>query len=137
MNLFMKRSLIAVVLLVFLSAAAGSAAQARLAWDASPTEGVTNYVLHAWTNSAAAASFTNALVHVNAGTNLTAMIEALQPGQWSFTVTAQKDGLESDPSNLLMVEVPQAPARMRTVAIQYSGALTNFCDVGFFRLRLP
>jgi hypothetical protein len=131
--------LMAVALFVGFSAAAVSAASVRLAWDASPTEGVTNYVLHAWTNNAENGPFayTNAPVHVNVGTNLTASLEALQPGQWSFVVTAQKEGIESDPSNVVIVETPDPPARLRTIAIQYSGSLTNFVDVGFFRLRLP
>jgi hypothetical protein len=103
------------------------AADVRLAWDASPTPGVTNYLLYAHTNLLTATNLSASLLRFHVGTNLTATVEALQSGQWSFTVTAMKDGLESDPSNVLLVEVPQPPARMRTVVVQYSGTL-NFQD---------
>lgn len=107
----------------------------RLAWDASPTEGITNYVLYANNMIFSTPSPTN-LVHINVGTNLTCTIEGLDPGRWYFAATAMKDGLESDISNVIEVEVPAPPANMRTVIVQYSGTLTNFQDVGFFRLRI-
>lgn len=113
------------------------ASDVKLAWDASPTPGVTNYVLYASTNSLTATNLPTATVRLNVGTNLTASVENIQPGQWSFAATGMKDGLESDPSNILIVDVPKPPDRMRTVVVQYSGTLTNFYDVGFFRLRLP
>lgn len=126
---------LSILALVLAFEALGS--EVRLAWDASPTPGVTNYVLYAGTNALNATNLTSAVVQLNVGTNLTGTIEGLVPEEWSFTVTAMRDGIESDPSNVLIVEVPQPPARMRTVAVQYSGTLTNFYDVGFFRLRLP
>jgi len=126
-----------VILFGIFAALTSMASDAKLAWDASPTTGVTNYVLYASTNILSATNLTSATVRLNVGTNLTATVERIQSGQWSFAVTAMKNGLESDPSNILIVEVPQPPARMRTVVVQYSGTLTNFYDVGFFRLRLP
>lgn len=106
-------------------------ADIRLAWDASATTGITNYVLYAATTTQ-----TN-IARLNVGTNLTARVESLQPGTWLFSATAMKGGVESDPSNILIVEVPQPPRNMRTVVVQYSGTLSNWYDVGFFRLRLP
>lgn len=112
-------------------------ADIRFAWDPSTTTGVTNYVLHAHTNALTATNFASALVHVNVGTNLTASVSALQPGLWSFCATAQKDGVQSAPSNVVNVEVPRPPPNMRVVVVQYSNTLSNWYDAGFFRLRLP
>ena len=126
-----------VILFGIFAALTSMASDAKLAWDASLTTGVTNYVLYASTNILSATNLTSATVRLNVGTNLTATVEGIQTGQWSFAATAMKDGIESDPSNILIVDVPQPPARMRTVVVQYSGTLTNFYDVGFFRLRLP
>lgn len=111
-------------------------ADVRLAWDASPTEGITNYVIYAHTNAITQETYTNAVVRINVGTNLTATVEDPSPARWWFTVTAMRDGLESDISNVIEVEVPAPPSGMRTVIVQYSGTLTNFQDVGFFRLRI-
>jgi len=126
-----------VILFGIFAALTSMASDIKLAWDASPTTGVPNYVLYASTNILSATNLTSATVRLNVGTNLTATVERIQAGQWSFAATAMKDGLESDPSNILIADVPQPPARMRTVVVQYSGTLTNFYDVGFFRLRLP
>jgi hypothetical protein len=126
-----------VILFGIFAAITSMASDAKLAWDASPTTGVSNYVLYASTNILSATNMTSATVRLNVGTNLTATVERIQAGQWFFAATAMKDGLESEPSNILIVDVPTPPARMRTVVVQYSGTLTNFYDVGFFRLRLP
>lgn len=131
----MKRSLI--LCLVTTSIFLGLASDVKLTWDASPSSGVTNYVLYAHTNSFPVTNRFSAIVRLNVGTNLTASVESLKPGQWSFAATAMLDGLESDLSNILVMEVPKPPGNMRTVVVQYSGTLTNFYDVGFFRLRLP
>lgn len=120
-----------------LIALTASAQNIRLGWDASPSAAVTNYVLYAATNALTTTNLASALVKQPVGTNLTATIEDLKPGRWWFAATCQAEGVESGPSNVLLVDVPQPPAAMRTIVVQYSGTLTNFYDVGFFRLRLP
>lgn len=107
-----------------------------LKWDPSTTSGITNYVLYASTNSLVYSSRTNAF-RLNAGISVTARISDIVPDQWNFAVTAVKDGIESGFSNVLIVEVPDPPKNMRVVALQFSGTLSNFYDVGFFKLRLP
>ena len=109
----------------------------KLAWDAPPASTnytVTNYVLYAQTNLV---SRTNYCVRQTVGTNLTATVQELVPGRWWFAATAVAGGLESDLSAMVIAEVPLPPPNMRTVYVQYGGTLTNFYDVGFFRLRLP
>lgn len=117
------------------------AGEVRLAWDPSPTPGVTNYVLHARTNDPALLSNTvvSAAVHVGVGTNLSATLDNLRPARWWFAVTAEAWGVQSDPSNILEAEVPAAPGQFRTVLmqLQWSATLTNWTDVGFFRLKIP
>lgn len=131
------RNYLLICLSTVLLAISTSAATVRLAWDASATAGITNYVLYAHTNALDNTNLTNAVVRVDTGTNTTATIEALNPGRWWFAATAMKDGIESDASNVLGVEVPAAPTGTRTVVIQYSTNLTNFSNVGYFRLKIP
>lgn len=114
-----------------------AAADIKLAWDASLSAGVTNYVLYAHTNSFPVANRSTALVRINVGTNLTARVEALGAGQWSFAASAMLDGTESDLSNILVVQIPRPPMMLRTVIVQYTDVFTNLYDVGFMRLRLP
>ena len=133
----MKFLLCKIAMLVSLVGLQAMASDIRLAWDASVTVGITNYVLYAHTNVLSQSNYKAAIVRLNVGTNLTALIESIQPGRWSFAATAMMDGIESDLSNVVNVEVPLSPRNMRTVVVQYSGTLTNFYDVGFFRLRLP
>lgn len=114
------------------------AGEVTLAWDASPSPAVTNYVLYAHTNSLSATNLASATVKVNAGTNLTALVENLRPPvTWYFVATAVAGGVQSDPSNQLIVQVPPPPANARVVAVQFGITLTNLTDVGFFRLRIP
>ena len=61
----------------------------------------------------------------------------LQPGRWQFAVSAMKDGIESDLGQPLLVESPARPGGLRTVAIQFSMVLTNWNDIGFFKLSIP
>lgn len=60
----------------------------------------------------------------------------LSPGMWWFGAKAVAGGAESKLSNVVAVEVPKPPAQMRTIAVQYSYTLTNFYDLGFFKLRI-
>lgn len=116
-----------------------AAADLTLAWDASATPGCT-YLLYAHTNAVGITNLTatGTAVRVNAGTNLSAQVEGLTgPARWYFVATANLGGIQSDPSNMLIVDVPAAAKNMRTIAVQYSVTVTNFSDVGFFRLRIP
>lgn len=113
-----------------------TAGEVRLAWDASATTNVTNYLILAHTNNSVGMR-TNS-VRVNAGTNTTALVEGMKDGTtWYFVCVAQAGGLTSENSNMVIAQTPLPPASMRTVAVQYGATLTNFSDVGFFRLRIP
>jgi len=103
----------------------------KLTWNASPSVGVTNYVLHGGTNDFV-------LVTVSCGTNLVCTLTNIVAGQWRFYCTAQKDGVESGPSNILLFEVPRAPENLRTIAVQYSFTLgTNWHDALYFKFAFP
>jgi len=123
-------------LILLLLPLAACAQEVRLAWDASPSPGV-HYRLYAGTNSVQ--GLTNALVVVNAETNLTATVEISQAQRWYFVATAvdTASGLESEPSNEVMVETPAAPSNMRTIHIEHTITLSNgWNDVGYFRLKI-
>jgi len=116
------------LLLICVSLVVGRAfaADVRLAWDASATAGVTNYTVYSWYSE------TNAIVK-HCGTNLATTIQVTNRA--IIYATATKDGIESDPSNTLRLEVPSAPGLR--VVLQYSPkTLTNFADVGFFRVQI-
>ena len=121
--------------ILFLAALNAEASFLRLAWDASATPGC-EYVLYASTNELTQETYRDATVRVPCGTNLTATIEGIVVGEWSFAATAVKDGAESDLSNVVVTEIPPAPGTMRTVVVQYGGTVTNWQDVGFFRVRI-
>lgn len=110
--------------ILILAALSAEASYLRLAWDASVTDGC-DYRLYAQ-------SGTN-IVRVETGTNLTASLEDITPGFWSFWATAIKDKVESDPSNVLTVEVPQPPLGMRTLVVDHATTITNWTE--FFRVR--
>ena len=133
----MKAKLITVLCVVLLWLQAGSQ-EVHLAWDASTSTNVI-YRIYAGTNSVA--SLTNALVVVNADTNLTATVQLTNAGRWYFVATAVEatSGLESEPSNEVVAEVPvPPPGNLRTVHIEHTITLTNgWNDVGFFRLHIP
>lgn len=126
------------ILLLLATALSSLATDIRFAWDPSPTTGVTNYVLYAHTNTLSTANLTNAMLKAYCGTNTTGRLENLRSGSTLyFVVTAMKNGIQSDPSNQLIIEVPVEPAGARVVVIEYGITLTNFVDTGFFRLRIP
>lgn len=116
--------------LLVLNATAGDV---PLAWNPVETPGA-GYVIYAHTN---ALTISNYLARVFVGTNVTGRLEDLRPGRWQFGVTATKDGLESGLSEVLNVEIPKTPGPIRTVVVQWSTNLTNWQDVGFFKLRIP
>ena len=110
--------------ILFLAALSAEASYLKLAWDASATDGC-DYRLYAQ-------SGTN-IVRVETGTNLTASLEDITPGFWSFWATAIKDRIESDPSNVLTVEVPHAPQGIRTLVVEHGTTITNWTE--FFRVK--
>lgn len=113
--------------------------QVKLAWDPSPSPGIAGYTLYAHTNSlASGTNLASALVKVQT-TNLTVTVQFTNlPARLYFVATATStNGLESVPSNELVVEVPPAPPNLRTVALQFNATVTgtNWVDAGFFRVR--
>ena len=133
----MKRTLS--ILLVL--ASAWCARAVTFEWDASPDAWVTGYRLYAHTNSmAAGTNLTTAVVKIDAGTNLTATVTNLLPGKFYFVATAYTaDNLESPPSNEIILSVPVQPPNLRTVIVQWSGAVasTNWQDAIFFKFKIP
>lgn len=112
------------------------ATDASLAWSPSPTPGSTNYVLYASTNGLDYVTRSNALAKVNVGLQNKITLYDIAPGIWTFAVTCQKDGLESSFCTPLVVEVPQPPVGLRTVVIENTINLTNWNNVGYFRLKI-
>lgn len=120
---------------------AASSAQLRLAWDPSP-DAVDGYRLYAGTNSLAL-SPTNALVKIDAGTNLTAVVNDLLPGRWFFVATAYQrttNGIpvESAPSNEIMFEVPAPPPNLFPVIVQWNGEIggPNWSNSVYLKFKL-
>ena len=121
----------------------------QFAWDASegnPTNlVVTNYVLYVHTNNLFVVDRSESVYKINAGTNLTALAKNLLPAlTWYAAVSAQATYepwsnnatvLESELSNIILIAVPNPPTNNRVV-IEYSMNLTNFTDMGYFRLRI-
>jgi hypothetical protein len=126
-----------ILIALFSATLSACSAEINLLWDASETPGVTNYTLYAHTNAITQADYRTAVVRVNSGTNLATRLQGLAVGKWWFCATAVKDNVESDISNVLLVEAPKAPGQMRVLAIQYTHTLTNeWTDVGFFKLKI-
>lgn len=87
--------LLAILALWALSSCLVRSQTVTMAWDASPSAGVTNYrVYYSLTP-------TNFVTFTNAGTALRQAIKLPQNGRWYFIATAQDAlGIESLPSNL-------------------------------------
>lgn len=116
------------------------AAQLKLAWDPSPSPGVTNYVLYVSTNAITVTNAQPVAARISVGTNLTSAVEFLRAGRWHFAATAQAEGVESEYSNELIVQVPEPATNLRTLVIEYTLDLTgstNWSQLGFLRLKLP
>lgn len=87
-----------------------------LAWDASPSPGVTNYAVH---YGPASGSYTN---RVDAGANLTATVSNLAPAtRYYFAATAQAHGLTSPFSEEIFW--PQPITNYVTVTVTRRAAL--------------
>lgn len=69
------------------------------------------------------------------GTNTVVHVTDIS-GTWSFAAVATKEGIHSDISNVLTLEVPTPARSVRTVFVEYGITVTNFVDVGFFKLRI-
>lgn len=120
-----------------LTSSLAHAASVRLTWNASPAP-VSGYYVYGFTNATFNVTNVPAL-KVDVKTNLIAEVSELNPGIWTFAATAyDANKVESDFSNTVTVEVPQPPAFMRTIALQYSAQLpsTNWQDTGFFRIKI-
>ena len=97
---------------LLLLAFTAAAKDVTFAWDASPTTGITNYVIYASTNNFGAGT----TLKQNAGTSLTTTLTNVTPGvKWWFYVTAGMDGFESVPSNVVTFTVPHGPALLRVI----------------------
>ncbi len=108
-------------------------ADITLAWDPLTNFPSATYTLYAATNS-----FTNAagaLVTANVGTNTQVTLSGLT-NFWHFRAAAAVNGLSSDLSAPLILQIPPPPANFRTVIIQGGPTITNFQDLGFFRIRI-
>ena len=134
MHRYVRRSIAALFV-----ATTSFAGDVWLAWDASPTAGVTNYVLYGTTNTTlTTANMTNAQLRVNVGTNLLAHLESIgTPSLWKFGVTSVKGGAQSDLSNILPVEFPAPPANARTAAIAFGIDLSSMTNHAFFKVLFP
>jgi hypothetical protein len=127
-------------LLLTLAAPIGAgASELPLRWGASPTAGVTNYVLYVHTNGTlVSTNLSTALVRQSVGTNCSWIVYDCAPGIWYFTATAMKDGWQSDPSNILgPLECPKGPTNLLPLILQYTTTLTNpaWIDCIFFKLK--
>lgn len=121
---------------LLLAGSALFAGQVNLIWDPSETTGV-SYTLYGHTNAISETNYSQSVVRIDTGTNLACRITDLKPGRWWFCATASKDNVESDISNVLLVEVPLPPANHRVVAVQYTHEITNgWTDATFFRLKI-
>jgi hypothetical protein len=110
----------------------------KFAWDPATNSQPLTYWLYASANPLSDSTISTATTNIPVGTNLTATISQISVGSWWFAVAARDtNGIQSLLSNVLQVQVPNPPLNMRTVVLQYSGTLSNFYDVGFFKLRLP
>lgn len=131
------KPIITFILALVATVAIANPGEISLKWNASVTPGITNYVLYAHTNAMTETNFTFT-IRADTGTNLTATVYDVAPGQWYFNATAMDtNGVESQLSNVVQYEIPAPPASLRTIILQYSASVTNFSDFHFFKLRFP
>lgn len=114
------------------------AADIPLAWDVPlASDGLSGYFLYAATNAITATNFHSAQIRLPIPLTNGVVLTSIKPGTYWFTVTAvQTNTLESDPSNILVAQVPNPPPNLRTVTLQYSNTLTNWQDTGYFRVKI-
>lgn len=126
----MKNRLTA-ILTLGLMAGTLTAGTVKLGWDPSITPDV-EYIVHASTNLITETNKTQSLGRRNVGTNLTAELHNLPAGTYYFAVTALKGGLESDLSNVISGEIPNAPG---TPALIPLNVVTNSGSNIFFLMQ--
>jgi hypothetical protein len=118
-------------------------------------------MIYGTTNTMSSTNLHSSEIKIATGTNQTVTIRDMKPAVWTFAATAVKESysvdmsklsinlasnapvvitnkIESDPSNFLVIEMPQTPAMMRTLVIQANATLagTNWIDAGFFKLKI-
>lgn len=118
------------LLTLLLSVACISVRAATLEWDANtPSENVTNYVVHWGTNT------------IGVGTNTSVGLTNFPAGIHRFTVTAQAGGLESVPSSeAVWTNTPSAPQQLRIkVSLRSKGELDGSWEqeLQFTEIILP
>jgi hypothetical protein len=121
------------LVLLLLLASLPARADLTLAWDSITNIPNITYKLYASTNS-----FTNsteAIVTANVGTNTTVTLYGLT-NIWYFRAAAFNTNVASDLSSTLIVQIPPIPLNFRTVVIMGGPTVTNFQDLGFFKIRI-
>jgi hypothetical protein len=90
-----------------------AAQSVRLAWNASPSSGVTGYRVHYRTSSGSESTV------LNVGDRLTATISGLDDATtYLFSVTAYNSaGLESAPSNEIAYTTPSSPSETYSLTV--------------------
>lgn len=115
------------------------AGRVSVGWSPSPSTNVT-YRIYAATNetSMLETNLSSSSVIMDVGTNMIASILFDRPETWYICATARRDGIESEPSNVLTVVVPVAPGGLAAMAVETTIDLSNtngWAQVGFFRIR--
>lgn len=100
------------------------ASSVNLGWDASPSPGVTAYVVYAATNSLNATNLDTAFQRKPVGTNRVAKAVWTGTNRIYFVVTAAAASVESDPSNVLIEQAPEAPPNLLNMALNYQTSIT-------------
>ena len=122
------------LLALLLTISLASAVMVQLAWDANPEPHLDGYAVWVtpiggtpdWQISAA-------------GDATTINLAGLAPGAYSIYLTAFRDGLHSDPSNVLEIVIgeelaPPAGLRSRTVSLQSSVDLETWTEVARYEV---
>lgn len=121
----MRTLLILIGLSLHALAVSPDSSSVKLAWDASPTSGITNYVVYYGIGPAVLGwNGTNILcgcysASQSAGTNLTLTLAGLARGQtYYFAATAWLDGVESGYSNEVRFIVTTKPGGPKNLTVQ-------------------
>lgn len=125
-------------LLAALAGFTGSASEVPLVWDYPTNEVASAYVLYVSPTPITATNFHNAAVRLLLPPIKSTTLKDFKPGVYWMAVSAmsQDGSLESDCSNILLVQIPTSPNNLRTIAVQYSTTITNWSDVGFFKVKV-